>query len=68
MMVMPPENICLLQEPTTRRAPWDTWRLQSYSEPGDGSWSHGTCGGSGAALCQEVGVGATGRVAAPELP
>jgi hypothetical protein len=44
------------------------WWLQSCREPGGGRWSHETHGGSGAALCQEAGVGATERVAAPELP
>jgi hypothetical protein len=44
------------------------WRLWSCPEPGDESWSHGTHGGYGATLCQEAGAGATGRVAALELP
>jgi hypothetical protein len=37
-------------------------------EPGGGSWSHGIGGGSRAALSPEAGAGATGHVAAPELP
>jgi hypothetical protein len=44
------------------------WRLRSCPEPGGGSWSNGTRGGSGATLCQKARAGATGRVAAPELP
>jgi hypothetical protein len=38
------------------------------SEPGGESWSHGARDSSGAALSQVVGAGATGHVAAPELP
>jgi hypothetical protein len=37
-------------------------------EPGDGSWSHRARGGPGAALGLMAGAGATGHVAAPELP
>jgi ribosomal protein L35AE/L33A len=47
--------------------PWDTWRIQSNPKLGGGSWSHGTSGGSRAALRQEVGAGATGYVVALEL-
>jgi hypothetical protein len=36
--------------------------------PRDGSWSHGACGGPGAALGLVAEVGATGHVAALELP
>jgi hypothetical protein len=36
--------------------------------PSGGSWSHEAHGGSGATLCQEMGVGAMGHVAVPELP
>jgi hypothetical protein len=68
MMAMPPWNIYLLPWPTTRRAPQDTWWLWSYPEPEGGSWSHGTHDGSGAALSQEAGAGATGCMATPELP
>jgi hypothetical protein len=41
--------------------------LRSCPEIGGRSRSHDTRGGSGAALCQEAGAGATGRVPAPEL-
>jgi hypothetical protein len=67
-MAMSSGDICLLQYPIARRALWDTWRLQSCPEPGGLSWSHGTRGGSRAALCQEAGAGTMGRVAAPKLP
>jgi hypothetical protein len=57
--------------PWTRRQelePRDTWQHHSCPEPGGGSWSHGTRGGSGAALGQEAGAGAAGHMVTPELP
>jgi hypothetical protein len=38
------------------------------TSPGGGSWSHDARDGPGASLCQEMGAGATGHVAVPELP
>jgi hypothetical protein len=50
------------------KAPWDTYQLQNYPEPGGGSRSLRTHGGSGATLCQEVGDCTMERMATPELP
>jgi hypothetical protein len=48
--------------------PQDTWWLWSCPEPEGGSWSYGTCDGSGATLSQEAGAEATAHVAASKLP
>jgi hypothetical protein len=64
-------HVATLELPRAKRRelePRGTW--QSRSCPGlcGGSWSHGACGGSGAALSPEVGARATGHMAAQGLP
>jgi hypothetical protein len=49
-------------------APRAAWQHPSYPELGLRSWGHRTRGGTQAVLKQEVGSGATGGVATPELP
>jgi hypothetical protein len=64
-------HVAALELPCARRrelAPRDAWQHLSCPEPGLRSWGHGTHGGTRAAPSQEAGAGATGGVAAPELP
>jgi hypothetical protein len=93
MMVGSPEDICLLtgslQSPGIRGGPGaapsrgDTWRPQSFPEPGAGAQAAGTRGGPGAASSrkrepepwghvvapsQERELEPRGHVTAPELP
>jgi hypothetical protein len=60
-----------LELPRARRRelePRGMWWPRRCPGPGDRSWSHGAHGGPGAALGLVAGAGATGHVAAPELP
>jgi hypothetical protein len=51
-----------------RRVPGECGGSGAIMGPGGKSWSHETCGSPGAVLCQEMGAGAMGHVAVPELP